>query len=175
MKYNYLYMSNLGKRILVLGVSASGKSTFSRKLADKMGMPLFHVDALMWKPGWQYIGDEATIAKLQEIGAGEEWIIEGYIEKGIRAFLFERADSIIYLDYPRRVATLRYLKRWLKHRKHPRPELAGCPEKFDWEFMKLVWRKGETWSVNKFLAQMPSQDKVMKLTSVKATEAFLKN
>ncbi len=168
-------MKNLGKKILVLGVSASGKSTFARKLAKKVNLPLFHVDALMWQPGWQYIGDEATIAKLKEIGAREEWIIEGYIEKGARPALFERADTIIYLDYPRIVATLRYLKRWLKHRKNPRPELDGSPDKFDWEFMKLVWRKGEAWSVNKFLSQMSNQDKVIKLTSVKATKDFLKN
>ncbi len=168
-------MNNLGKRILVLGVSASGKSTFAKRLREKVQLPLTRVDAFMWQPGWQYIGDEATIAKLQEIGSGEEWIIEGYIEKCVRPFLFERADSIIYLDYPRRVATLRYLKRCLKHRKNPRPELKGSPDTFDWKFMKLVWRKGEAWSVNKFLAQMPSQDKVIRLTSVKATEAFLKN
>lgn len=166
-------MKNIGKRILVIGVSASGKSTFARKLAEKTGLPLTNVDAFMWQPGWLYIGDEATVAKLQEIGAGEEWMIEGYIEKGARPFLFDRADIIIYLDYPRIVATMRYLKRWLKHHKNPRPELAGCPEKFDWEFMKLVWRKGETWSVNKFLSQMPSQEKVIKLTSLRATKNFL--
>jgi adenylate kinase family enzyme len=167
-------MQHLGKKILVLGVSASGKSTFARKLAEKTKLSLTHIDAIMWEPGWQYIGDEATVAKLHEIGAGEEWIIEGYIEKAARPFLFERADTIIYLDYPRMVATMRYLKRWFKHRKNPRPELAGCPEIFDWEFMKLVWRKGESWSVNKFLAQMPSQDKVIKLISSRVTKDFLR-
>lgn len=168
-------MKNLGKKILVLGVSASGKSTFARKLSERKNLPLVHVDALMWTPGWQYIGDEATMSKLQEVGMKEEWIIEGYIEKAVRPFLFERADTIIYLDYPRIVATVRYLKRCFKHHKNPRPELEGSPDKFDWEFMKLVWRKGESWSVNKFLAQMPSQDKLIKLTSIKETKNFLKN
>ena len=142
---------------------------------EKIKLPLIHIDAIMWDPGWKYIGDEKTVGALHEIGAGEEWVIEGYIEKDARPFLFERADTIIYLDYPRIVATVRYLKRWLKHRKDPRPELVGCPEKFDWEFMKLVWNKGETISVNKFLVQLPSQDKVIKLTSLKATRDFLKN
>ena len=168
-------MRNLGKRILVLGVSASGKSTFARKLTTKIRLPLTHVDEVMWKPGWHYIGDEKTVERLHKIGAREEWIIEGYIEKGARPYLFERADTIIYLDYPRIVATLRYLKRWLKHRRNPRPELNGSPDKFDWEFMKLVWRKGESWSVNKFLSQMPNQDKVSRLHSLKATKNFLEN
>jgi adenylate kinase family enzyme len=168
-------MEKIGKRVVVVGVSASGKSTFARKLSEKAKLPFFLMDAIMWNPGWQYIGDEATVEKLNEIGAKEEWIIEGYISTEARTFLFERADTIIYLDYHPIVATLRYLKRWLKHRKNPRPELEGCPEKFDWEFLKLVWTKGEAFSLNKFLAQVKDQDKLIKLTSLSQTENFIRN
>lgn len=157
-----------------MGVSASGKSTFSRKLSEKTKLPLFLIDSIMWNPGWQYIGDEETVKKIKEIGSQEEWIIEGYISKEARTFLFDRADTIIYLDYPPIVATLRYLKRWFKHRKDPRPELEGSPEKFDWNFMKLVWTKGEAVSLNKFLAQIQDKEKITKLTSVRQTKAFLK-
>ncbi len=128
----------------------------------------------MWNPGWKYIGDEETVKKLDEISLENEWIIEGYISKEARTFIFDRADRIIYLDYPAIVATIRYLKRWLKHRKDPRPELEGSPEKFDWEFMKLVWNKGEAISLNKFLAQIKDPSKLIKLTSAKQTKAFLK-
>ena len=167
-------MKSIGKKIVVVGVSASGKSTFARKLAEKTELPLFLMDSIMWKPGWRYIGDEETVEKLKEIGIQEEWIIEGYISKEARTFLFEQADTIIYLDYHPAVATIRYLKRWLKHRKDPRPELEGSPEKFDWEFMKLVWKKGEAVSLNKFLAQVQDKEKLIKLTSVKQAKAFLK-
>mgnify|MGYP001559648942 FL=1 len=167
--------SNFGKRIAVVGVSASGKSTFARKLAEKTKLPLFLMDSIMWNPGWQYVGDEKTVEKLHEIGSQEEWILEGYIDKKARPFIFERADTIIYLDYPPIVATLRYLQRWLKHRKNPRPELEGSPEKFDWKFMKLVWKKGEAVSLNKFLNQISNQNKIIKLTSVQQTKKFLKS
>lgn len=167
-------MDNLGKKIVIVGVSASGKSTFARKIAEKIKLPVIHVNTIIWKPGWQPIGNEETAKKLKKIGSKEEWIIEGYITKEVRAFIFDRADTIIYLDYPPIVATLRYLKRWLKHRKNPRPELTGSPEKFDWEFMKLVWNKQEAVSLNKFLGQIKEPNKLMKLTSVRKTEAFLK-
>ncbi|MFZ2187780.1 MAG: hypothetical protein WAV46_04115 [Candidatus Moraniibacteriota bacterium] len=166
-------MNNLGKKIVIVGVSASGKSTFSRKLAEKIKLPLFLMDGVMWNPGWQYIGDKETIKKLEEISIGDEWIIEGYINKEARTFIFDRADTIIYLDYPPIVATIRYLKRWLKHRKDPRPELEGSPEKFDWKFMKLVWTKGEAISLNRFLSEIKDPDKIIKLTSARQTKALL--
>lgn len=54
-------------KIIIVGVSASGKSTFSRKLAEKTNLPLIHMDAVMWRPGWEYLGDEYTNQKLYEI------------------------------------------------------------------------------------------------------------
>ncbi len=166
-------MRKTGKRIVIVGVSASGKSTFARKLSAKTKIPLFLMDAIMWNPGWQYIGDEETVKKLEEIGATEEWIIEGYVSTEARTFLFERADMIVYLDYTPMVATLRYLKRWLKHRKSPRPELEGSPENFDWKFLKLVWTKGEAVSLNRFLDKVKDQSKLVKFTSPRLAESFI--
>lgn len=166
-------MNNLGKRIAVVGVSASGKSIFSRELGGRINIPVTYVDAIMWKPGWNYIGDEATVSKLIEISQKPEWIIEGYIEKGARPAVFQNADSIVYLDYPRRIAAWRYIKRWWKHRKNARPELEGSPEKFSFKFLKLVWAKGEAITLEKFLANMSDQSKIIKLTSPREAKVFL--
>lgn len=40
------------KRIVVIGCSGSGKSTFSRKLKQVTGNPLHHLDKLYWLPDW---------------------------------------------------------------------------------------------------------------------------
>lgn len=165
---------NLGSKILVLGVSASGKSTFARKLAEKTGLPVIFVDAIMWKQNWKYIGDIETAKRLDEESAKPQWIIEGYIVKEARAFVFERADAIIYLDYPRVVASFRYIQRWWIHRKNPRPEIEGSPEKFSWKFLKLVWKKGEAISLDGFLVKA-DQTKILRLTSPKEAKNFLKN
>jgi adenylate kinase family enzyme len=167
-------IERLGKRIAVVGVSASGKSTFARRLAAKTNLPLTHIDAVMWKPGWDYIGDEETVRRLKETSQQEEWIIEGFIDKNALEAVLIRAESIIYLDYPRHIAAWRYIKRWLKHRKNPRPELEGSPEKFSFEFLKRVWDKKEVYRLNKFLKTMPDTDKVMKLTSPGNAEFFLR-
>lgn len=166
-------MNTLGKKIVIVGVSASGKSTFARKLSEKTKLPLFLMDSIMWNPGWEYRGDTETVRKLEEISAGDVWIIEGYISKEARTFIFDRADTIIYLDYPPIVATIRYLKRWFQHRKEPRPELEGSPDKFDWKFMKLIWTKGEAISLNRFLSEIKDPSKIIKLTSTKQAKALL--
>ena len=43
---------SIGRRVLVTGMAGSGKSTFSRSLAAKTGLPVIHLDVHFWKPGW---------------------------------------------------------------------------------------------------------------------------
>jgi|GEM_PF-741226 len=124
-------MKNIGSKIVIVGVSASGKSTLSRKLAEKTNLPLVLMDELMWSPGWEYVGDEKILELLLEEIKKENWIIEGYITKEARSVIFEKADTIIYLDYSPYLLVWRYVKRFLQHRKNPRPELQGSPEKFN--------------------------------------------
>ncbi len=37
---------------MVIGSSGAGKSTFSRRLSEKTGLPVIHLDVLFWKPDW---------------------------------------------------------------------------------------------------------------------------
>ena len=166
-------MSKLGNKIVVVGTSAVGKSTFSRKLAQVLNLPLTLMDSIMWKPGWNYIGDEETVRKLDEVSLRPEWIIEGYISTEARTFVFDRADSIIYLDYPSLISSWRYIKRWWKYRKAARPELEGSPEKFDLKFLALVWTKGEANYLNRYLKEVNPRKKIITLKSPKEAQKFL--
>lgn len=174
-QWYYKIMKNLGNKIVVVGVSATGKSTFTRKLAQKIKVFPVFVDAIMWKPGWNYIGDEETAKKLIEISDGSQWIIEGYLVEGAKEIIFNRADSIIYLDYSPIVAVLRYIKRYWKHRVNPRTELDGSPEKFSWKMLKRIWQKREVMTLDKFLDRSEFNSKVTRLHSPKETRLFLEN
>ncbi len=167
-------MKALGNKIVVVGVSASGKSTFARKLAERTHLPLTHMDSIWWKPGWVEVGEEEATRQMEELTQRDAWVIEGYIPKAARPFVFERATSIVYLDYSRATGAARYLRRWLKHRKNPRPELEGSPEKFDWKFLKLVWNKGEAISLNKFLAKVEEQQKIRVIKKPSEADKLLK-
>ena len=46
------------KRINVVGTSASGKSTFSKALAQKLGLSYIELDDLFWLDDWVESTDE---------------------------------------------------------------------------------------------------------------------
>ncbi len=43
------------KKILVIGNSGSGKTTFAKELAEKTGLPLVHLDKIFWCGEWAHI------------------------------------------------------------------------------------------------------------------------
>lgn len=159
---------------MVVGVSASGKSTFTRKLAAITQLPPIFVDTIFWKPGWTYIGDEAAAKELDIISRADKWIIEGYMIPEIKEVLFTRADTIIFLEYSRFLTVFRYIKRWFQHRKDPRPELNGNTERLRFKMIKRIWQKKEVAALNVFLERAEFKKKVIRLHSPRETEVFLK-
>lgn len=167
--------NNVGTKIVVVGVSASGKSTFARMLGGKIGQSVTYIDALMWKPGWNYIGDEETARLIREVSKRESWIVEGYIEKEARIDLFNRADTIVYLDYPSWLSAWRYLKRSWTHRKNPRPELPGSPDTFSFEFLQRVYLKKEVYKLEKLFKEKNLESKIIRFKTPKEAANFLNN
>ena len=89
---------DIGNRILVLGRSGSGKSTFARKLHGCTGFPLIHLDNIWWKADRTHITRKEFDWKLDSLMKGEKWIIDGdysrTYEKRIRS-----CDTVFFLDY----------------------------------------------------------------------------
>lgn len=128
------------RRVLVMGVSSgAGKSTFARQLASETGLPLYHLDALFWKPGWVESSPEEFYEKQRAIVRSDAWIIEGnYTSVGydLRA---SRADTLIYLEVSLALSVYRVFKRRIMYRHKTRPDIApGCPEKVDWAFLRFI-------------------------------------
>ena len=65
------------KKIIVIGCPGSGKSTFSRKLSKKTGLPLIHLDMLFWNSDKTTVDKITFIKRLENALGGEEWIIDG--------------------------------------------------------------------------------------------------
>lgn len=126
------------KRIMVIGAASGvGKSTFARKLGDSLNIEVCHLDSLFWKPGWVEATLEDFVEAQQEVIKKEQWIIEGNYSNTF-SIRTEHADTIIYLQLPRRVCLYRVIKRWLTHIGKKRPDV-GCTEKMDWAFIKFIW------------------------------------
>jgi len=127
------------KKIIVAGVSAgAGKSTFARKLGEKLDIPVHHLDAYYWLPGWIERDADEFKGIQQRLVKEETWIIEGNYGSSMEIRL-EEADTFIYLELPLRGCVYTALKRWIVNYGKTRPDMAeGCPEKIDWAFLKFI-------------------------------------
>src|SRR2546422_10369181 len=65
------------KRILVIGTGGSGKSTVARRLAQRTGLPLIHLDAHYWRPGWQPTPPDEWRAEGEQPVKGPAGMIDG--------------------------------------------------------------------------------------------------
>ena len=148
------------KRIAIVGISGSGKSTVSRVIAEKTKLPLFHMDQLFWKGNWEAIPEHEYVANHQELIKKDEWIIEGYID-GPMADRLKRADLIIYLDYSGIRCFLYILRRWLLHRKESRPELhPEALERFSPRLLRVVITRKEREHIEEALEGIDQTDVV---------------
>ena len=84
-------------RILVLGCSGSGKSTFAKKLAARTGLPLIHLDNIWWKADRTHICREEFDLLLAEVLQGEKWIIDGDYSRTHEPRI-AACDTVIFLD-----------------------------------------------------------------------------
>ena len=132
------------QRVLVIGPCGAGKSTLAKELAQKLALPLFHMDQLNWQPGWVESSKDEIREKLAKIIETERWLIDGNYG-GTLAERLERADTVVYLDYPISLCVARVLRRIWTYRGRTRPDMTeGCPERFDLEFMIYLirWNSG---------------------------------
>ena len=71
--------------------------------------------------------------------AGERWIIDGNYG-GTMELRFARADTVVFMDFPRWRYMPRVTKRRFQFRGRSRPDMAeGCPERLDLGFLKWLW------------------------------------
>ena len=94
--------SSIGNKILILGCPGSGKSTFARKLQEKTGLPLIHLDNVWWRADATHISRDEFDRALAGLLAGERWIMDGDYSRTYEVRL-RAADTVIFLDYPEAV------------------------------------------------------------------------
>lgn len=128
------------QRICVVGCSGAGKSTFCRRLSDITKLPHVSLDGHYWQAGWVTPSGEVWRAIHRSLIERECWIIDGTFYSTMEERL-EAADTVIFMDYPRLRCVWRILRRTVRWWRRNRPEMAdGCQERFDFDFLKYVWR-----------------------------------
>ena len=87
------------KKVLIIGCSGSGKSTFARKLAAVTGLPLHYLDMMWHKPDKTTVSEEEFDGRLGALLKEEKWIIDGNYQRTLEMRLKE-CDTVFLLDIP---------------------------------------------------------------------------
>lgn len=86
-------------RILVIGSPGAGKSTFSRKLRDRTGLPLYYLDMIFHNPDRTTVSREAFDERLSQILKQDQWIIDGNYQRTL-PLRFEKCTEVFFFDLP---------------------------------------------------------------------------
>jgi adenylate kinase family enzyme len=127
-------------RVLIVGCSGAGKTAFALRLGARTGLPVVHLDREFWRPGWTEPSMAVWRHHVEELAAQPRWIMDGEFRNSLDLRL-PRADTVIFLDMPRWLSLMRVARRTGRHFGRTRIDMApGCTERFDWAFMKYIWR-----------------------------------
>jgi adenylate kinase family enzyme len=100
-------------RVSVVGNSGSGKSTLAGALASRLGVPHIELDAIYHQPGWQPLPAAEFRARVDALTANGGWVVDGNYS-AVRDLVWARADSVVWLDPPRRTVMRQIVLRTLR-------------------------------------------------------------
>jgi adenylate kinase family enzyme len=161
-------------RILVIGCPGAGKSTLARRIADRLGLPLVHLDREFWQTGWIESAEDAWQARVEELASAPGWVIEGDYLRTIEPRM-RRATHVVWLDFARWRCVGRIARRIFRYYGRTRPDMTpGCPERLDWPFLAYIWgyRTGGRPDVLALLRSLRADQRRIVLGSPRAVRAF---
>jgi adenylate kinase family enzyme len=110
----YLNLSGT-RKVAVIGNTCSGKTTFSRALARRLGVPHVELDALFWKPGWQQsTAEEFKPRVVEALEPLDGWVVDGNYRTKLGDYVLGRADMIVWLDAPLQTTMSRVVRRTVR-------------------------------------------------------------
>lgn len=126
-------------KISIFGTPGSGKTTLAIKLGKSSGLPVFHLDKLLWDKGWVLRPRQDFIEDHQKLIVQNKWIIEG-TSRTTLDIRYPISDVVIFLNPPRLVCLFLVFKRFLFTRSQMPDKPEGCKEKISLDFLKYLWR-----------------------------------
>src|SRR5262245_54009030 len=101
-------------RISVVGTSGSGKTTLAGNLSKILGLPHFELDALRWEPGWREAPRDVFRSRVAEAIKADCWVVDGNYRNDAQDLLWERVDTVVWLNYSFPVTLYRVVSRTLR-------------------------------------------------------------
>lgn len=102
-------------RIVVVGISGSGKTTVAKVLSETLGLPHLEMDAVMHDGGWNATSDAEFRQRIDEFTRGDRWVVDGnYTSHGAAEIIWPRADTCVWIDPSKPVVMWRVVSRTLR-------------------------------------------------------------
>ena len=121
------------KKVIVIGCPGSGKSTVSRALHNKTGIPLYHLDMMYWNADKTTVEKSIFLERLSAVLEKNEWIIDGNYGSTMELRM-AACDTVIFLDYPLDIC----LDGIRERRGKPRSDMPWIETEEDAEFIEFI-------------------------------------
>lgn len=120
-------------RVLVIGTSGSGKSTFAERLAREAGITHLELDLINWRPGWFDRSKEETeafLADVDEATSQNDWVLAGNYSV-TRPIVLPRVTHLVWMDLPLWLVMAQVIPRSIRRASSKDTDVFdGCRE--DW-------------------------------------------
>ena len=157
------------KKVIVIGCPGSGKSTVSRALHNKTGIPLYHLDMMYWNADKTTVEKSVFLERLSAVLEKDEWIIDGNYSSTMELRM-AACDTVIFLDYPLEIC-LDGIKE--RHGK-PRSDMPWIETEEDAEFIEFIKNYNEQQKPKVLeLLKKYSEKNIIILGSREQADAFL--
>jgi adenylate kinase family enzyme len=169
------------KRILVYGVTGSGKTTLARQIGAATGLPWHNADdEIGWEPGWVTVAPGEQRRRADEICRADRWVLDTAYGQWADIVL-ARAELIVALDYSRLLSLSRLVRRTFMRAADGRPICNGNRETFRTALARdsiLVWHfrtfEGKRERMRAWAAESPGPD-VLLMARARDTETWLRS
>ncbi|MFQ5498503.1 MAG: hypothetical protein ACE5FH_02420 [Candidatus Zixiibacteriota bacterium] len=129
-------------RVLIIGTSCCGKSTFAESLSERTGIAHTELDSLFWQKDWEPVPSDLFVNRVRDVVARDHWIIDGNYSS-IQPLFLARATTVIWLNYSFATIALRALRRTCRRIRNREELFGGNRESFKQSFLSrdsiLLW------------------------------------
>ena len=129
-------------KISIIGGPGTGKSTLANNLGKELKLPIYHLDGIHYLDNWKMRNQEERDKIFLDLVNENKWVIDGTYKSTLEKRV-EKSDMVIFLNYSTLAKLKGIFSRYHKTKGKERPEIPGCKENMNLEFIKLTinWNK----------------------------------